>query len=131
MRPADITPAIADRLLAMIYNRVKIVVLVRYKVSDSVCVSKFKTIFDKGYTPNWSMKVFKIIKVPQMNPITYLLEDSRREPITGGFYEYNCIANPDVHLVEKMLHKRRNEVYMKWLEFDNSHNSWIHKDNML
>jgi len=33
------------------------------KVGDSVCVSKFKTIFDKGYTPNWNMEAFKIIKV--------------------------------------------------------------------
>ena len=63
MHPVDVIPIIADRLLITVYNPVKIAVLARYKVSDSVCVSKFKTVFDKGYTPNWSTEVFKIIKV--------------------------------------------------------------------
>jgi len=62
--------------------------------------------------------------------MTYLLEDSRREPIAGRLYEYelHCsVANPDVHLVESVA-QERNEVYVKWLGFDNS---WIHKDNVL
>ena len=63
MRPVDVTPAIADRLLTTVYNRVKSAAPARYKVSDSVRVSKFETVFDKGYTPNWSTKVFKIIKM--------------------------------------------------------------------
>jgi len=43
----------------------------------------------------------------------------------------HCVANPDVYLVEKVLRKRKTKVYMKWLGFDNSHNSWIHKNNVL
>ena len=73
--------------------------------------------------------MFKIIKVQQTNPVTYLLEDSHKKPIAGGFYEYelHSIANSDVHL--EVL--RKNEINVKWLGFDNSHNSWIHKDNVL
>jgi len=54
LRPVDFTPAIVDRLLInhAVYNCVKIAAPSRYKVGDSVRVSKFKTIFDKGYTPN-------------------------------------------------------------------------------
>jgi len=55
--------SIADRLLTMVYNHVKIATSARYKVSDSVRVSKFKIVFDKGYTSNWSTEVFKIIKM--------------------------------------------------------------------
>ena len=29
-----------------------------FKVGDNVRVSKYKNIFAKGYTPNWSEKVF-------------------------------------------------------------------------
>ena len=57
-------------VLNTVYNRVKIVVFMQYKVDDSVRVSKFKTVFDKDYMPNWITEVFKIIAV------TYLLEDS-------------------------------------------------------
>ncbi|KAG5319049.1 YMD3 protein, partial [Pseudoatta argentina] len=122
-----------NNMLLTIYNRVNIATSAQYKVDDSVCVSKFKTVFDKGYTPNWSTEVFKIIKVQQINPVTHLLEDSRGESIAGGFYEYelHSVANPDVYLVEKVLCKRGNEVYVKWLGFDNSHNSWIHKGKVL
>lgn len=133
MRPIDVTPAIADTLLTTVYNRVKIAAPARFKVGDSVRVSKFKTIFEKGYTPNWTAEVFRIVRVQKTNPVTYLLEDSRGKSIAGGFYEYELhrVANPDVYLVEKVLRKRGNEVYVKWLGLNNSHNSWIRKDNIL
>ncbi|XP_018395609.1 PREDICTED: uncharacterized protein LOC108774095 [Cyphomyrmex costatus] len=133
MRPADVTPAIAERLLGTVYSAIKIAGPAKFKVCDAVRVSKFKTIFEKGFTPNWTTEVFKIIKVEQTNPVMYLLEDFRGELIAGGFFEYELhrVANPDVYLVEKVLRKRGNEVYVKWLRLDNSHNSWIHKDNIL
>jgi len=133
MRPIDVTPAIADKLLTTVYSRIKIVAPARFKVGDSVRVSKYKTLFEKGYTPSWTTEVFKITKVQKTNPVTYLLEDSCGKSVAGGFYEYELhrVTNPDVYLVEKVLRKRKNEVYVKWLGFDNSHNSWIHKNNVL
>ncbi|XP_029675965.1 uncharacterized protein LOC115243273 [Formica exsecta] len=133
MRPIDVTSAIADKLLNTVYSNVKIAAPARFKVGDPVRVSKFKTIFDKGYTPDWTTEVFKIVKVQETNPVTYVLEDSRGNSVAGGFYEYELqrVANPDVHLVEKVIHKKGNEVYVKWLGFYATHNSWIHKNNIL
>jgi len=110
---------IADRFLTTVYNHVKIATPARHKVGDSIRVSKFKTVFNKSYRPNWTTEVFKI-KVLQSNPLTYLLKDSRGAPTAGWFYELHSVANLDMHLVEKVLRKRRNEVYVKWLGFDNS-----------
>jgi len=55
--------------------------------------------------------------------VTYLLEDYRGKPVAGGFYEYELprVANPDIYLVEKVLHKKGNKVYVKWLGFDDSY----------
>jgi len=62
----------------------------------------------------------------------YLLEDYRK---TGRWkiheYELYRIANPNVYLIENVLRKKGNDICMKWLGFDNSHNSRIHKDNVL
>jgi len=91
MRPFDVTPAIADKFLTTVYSRIKIAAPARFKVSDSVRMSKFKTMFEKGYTPNWTTEVFKITKVQKTNPVTYLLEDSCRIPVAGGFYEYELL----------------------------------------
>ncbi|XP_070155846.1 uncharacterized protein [Polyergus mexicanus] len=133
MRPIDVTPAITDKLLNTVYSNVKIAAPARFKVGNPVRVSKYKTIFEKGYTPNWTTEVFKIIKVQRTNPVTYLLEDYRGKSIAAAFYEYELhrATYPDVYLVEKVLRRRGDEVYVKWLGFDGSHNSWIHKDNVI
>ena len=133
MRPMDVTPANAERLLSTVYDRSNVAAPARFKTNDPVGVSKFKTIFEKGYTPNWSTEVFRIAKVQRTNPVTYLLKDSREEPIAGGFYEHELlkVSNPDVYLVEKVLRRRGQQVFVKWLGMDNSHNSWINKDNVL
>ena len=35
----------------------------KFKVADNVRISKYKNIFVKGYTPNWSAEVFVINRV--------------------------------------------------------------------
>lgn len=133
MRPIDVTPTIANHLLKTVYNNIKIAAPAKYKVDDAVRVSKFKTVFHKGYTPNWSTEVFFIDKVQKTNPVTYLLKDSKGTSIAGGFYQHELLStiNPDVYLVEKVLRRKNDMVYVKWLGLDKSHNSWIHKDNVL
>jgi len=130
MRPVDVTPAVVERLLATVYSAIKIAGPAKFKVGDLLRVSKYKTVFEKDYTPNWITEVFKIVKVQRTNPVTYLLEDYRGKSIAGVFYEYELhrATHPDIYLVEKVLRRRGNEVYIKWLGFDGSHNSWIHKD---
>ena len=59
----------------------------KFKVGDNVIISKYKNIFAKGYTPNWSEKVFIINKIKNAVPWTYSISDSNGEEITGSFYE--------------------------------------------
>ncbi|XP_029674530.1 uncharacterized protein LOC115242407 [Formica exsecta] len=115
MKPIDVTPATADKFLNTVYSNVKVAAPARFKVGDPVRVSKAKTIFKKGYTLNWSTEVFKIVKVQKPNPVIYVLKDSCGNPVAGGFYEYELqrVANPDVHLVEKVIRKKGDEVYVK------------------
>ena len=47
----------------------------KFKVSDHVRISKYKNIFAKGYTPNWSEEVFVIKKVKNTVPWTYVIND--------------------------------------------------------
>jgi len=76
-------------------------------------MSKFKTIFEKGYTSNWTTEVFRIVKVRKLIPWHIFLEDYRGKPIAGEFYQYelHCNANPDVYLVKKMLRKKGDKIY--------------------
>ena len=59
----------------------------KFKVGDHVRISKYKNIFAKGYTPNWSEKVFVVSKIKNTGPWTYIVSDLNGEEITGSFYE--------------------------------------------
>ena len=59
----------------------------RLKVGDRVRVSKFKNIFAKGYTPNWSKEIFIVDKMNDTVPYTYNLKNLNDEEIIGSFYD--------------------------------------------
>lgn len=59
-----------------------------FEVGDPVRISKFRTVFAKGYTPNWTTEIFTVKKVQHnTDPITYLLVDIHGEEIKGCFYK--------------------------------------------
>lgn len=133
MRPSEVTKRKARELLKTVYSNVKIIGPSKFKVGQSVRVSKYKQLFEKGYTRNYSTEVFTVHKIRHTNPVTYILKDFNGEIILGGFYEpeLTSVAHPDVYLVEKVLKRRGDRVYVKWLGLSNESNSWIHKDNAL
>ena len=47
----------------------------KFKVGDHVRISKYKNIFAKGYTPNWSGEVFVVKKIINTLPWTYVIDD--------------------------------------------------------
>ena len=57
----------------------------KFKISDIVRRSKYKNIFAKRYTPNWSEEVFLIKKVKN----TVLWSDLKGEEIVGTL-KTNC-----------------------------------------
>ena len=60
---------------------------VRFKVGDRVRISKFKNVFAKGYTPNWSKEIFIVDKINDTVPYTYNTKDLNDEEIIGSFYD--------------------------------------------
>ena len=45
----------------------------KFKAGDHVRISKYKNIFAKGYSPNWSEEVFLISKIKNTVPWTYFI----------------------------------------------------------
>lgn len=133
MKPIDVNSSEVEQLLLnTVYRRNQTLVITsekiqRFGVGDIVRISKHKTIFEKGYTINWTPELFKIIKVLPTQPVTYLLEDLKNQPIKGSFYELELQKTSlmDVYLVEKIIRRRGNKIFVKWLGFDEKNNSWI------
>ena len=59
----------------------------RFKVDDRVRISKFKNIFVKGYTPNWSKEIFIVNQINDTVPYTYHLKNLNDEKIIRSFYD--------------------------------------------
>lgn len=134
LKPAEVNRKKAAQLLRTVYNRVKTIDprKPKLRIGDHVRVSKHRAAFSKGYTPSWSNEVFTVAKVRLTNPTTYLLEDETRQQIKGGFYEQELQKTqyPDVYLVEKVLKRKGDQLYVKWLGLDKQHNSWIRKGDI-
>ena len=54
----------------------------KFKVGHHVRISKYKNIFAKGYTPDWSEETFVIKKVKNAVSWTYVINDLIGEEIT-------------------------------------------------
>ena len=59
----------------------------KFKVGDYVQISKFKNVFAKGYTRNWSEEIFIVKKIKDTVPWTYVISDLNGEEVVGSFYE--------------------------------------------
>ncbi|KAK9702845.1 hypothetical protein QE152_g29696 [Popillia japonica] len=53
---------ISKHLLSTVYNNIKVMGKHIFKVGDCVRISKYRGTFAKGYTPNWSTELFKILQ---------------------------------------------------------------------
>ena len=51
----------------------------KFRVGDHLRIPKYKNIFAKGYTPNWSEEVFVVSKIKNRVPWTYVINDLNGE----------------------------------------------------
>ena len=104
----------------------------KFKVGDHVRISKYKNIFAKGYTPNWSEEDFVIKEVKNTVPWTYAISDLNGKKIIGTFYEKELQkTNQKEFRIERVIKKKGDKLYVKWKRYDNSFNSWIDKKGVM
>lgn len=131
MKPKNVAKKHEKKLLSTVYKRNDREYFRRnkYNLGDTVRISKYKHFFEKGYTPSWTTELFRINEINSLYPPTYLLSDLEGNPIKGCFYEEELQRTnyPNTYLVEKVIRRKGNKVFVKWLGFDKKFNSWIQK----
>ena len=99
----------------------------KFKVGNHVRISKYKNIFAKGYTPNWSEEFFVIKKVKNIVPWTYVVNDLNGEEIIGTFYEKELQKTNQQEFgiekvikikVDKVIKIKIDKLYVKWKGYD-------------
>ncbi|CAB4002827.1 uncharacterized transposon-derived [Paramuricea clavata] len=104
----------------------------KFAVGKSVRISKYKSVFTKGYEANFTEELFTVTEVYHGHPNTYTIKDSADEPIIGRFYEqelYSAEGREPDFKIEKVLRRRtvkgKKMALVKWLGYDDKFNSWI------
>ena len=104
----------------------------KFKVDYHVRISKYKDIFTKGYTPNWSEEVLVVSKIKNTFLWTYVFNDLNGEQIIVTFYEKELQkTNQQEFRIEKVIRKKGDKLHVKWKGYDNSFNSWIDKKDLM
>lgn len=100
MKPSSVKKADEKKLLSTVYkvHRPFVIKKTKFHVGDHVRISKYKHVFEKSYTPNWTTECFVVTKVFYTNPDTYNIMDSLGHPIKGRFYKEELlkVKNPNV-----------------------------------
>ena len=84
MKPVDIKSNIYIDSSKQINNK-----NAKFKIDDTVRISKYKNIFAKGYTPNWSEEVFMIKKVKYNVFWAYIISNLNGEEIVEALQKIN------------------------------------------
>ena len=100
----------------------------KFKVGGHVRISKYKNIFAKGYTQNWSEEVFVVSKIKNTVTWAYVISALNGEPMTVTFYVKELQKTNQKELrIEQVIKRKNDTLYVKWKGYDNSLNSWIDK----
>lgn len=137
MKPIDVNKEnekiVMARIIKMTKPKYEKVQPKTFVIDDHVRISKHKSIFTKGYLPNWTNEVFTVYRVQPTFPETYILKDKNGEILQGGFYGHELLKSNtgNVYLVEQVLRKKKDKVYVRWLGFDKTYDSWISKKDLM
>jgi len=102
----------------------------KFKLGDTVRISRIKGLFEKGYLPNWSEALYKIHEIKSSKPVTYVIKDTNDEIISGSFYNEELQkSEQEVFRIEKVLRKKKikgiQHGFVKWIGYNNTFNQWI------
>jgi transposase InsO family protein len=105
----------------------------KFKIGEQVRITKYKSIFEKGFTAKWTEEIFRIRTLIPREPIVYKLEDLNGEEIKGVFYEpelQKVIKDiKDPFVLDKVLktktEKGEKKYFVSWRGYPPSFNSWI------
>ena len=95
MAPYQVTEENSAAIYKKVFGDTSVRVIPRLGVGDRVRIILDKNIFEKGYTANWSEKIYKITQVLQkLGVVWYKLEDLNKVKLPGirYYWQLNLVS---------------------------------------
>ena len=135
MSPADVQKKDEIRLWVRLFGDGDTHLKPQIPQGAMVRASSHKTMFDKGYMPNWTKEHFTVSKaVPPRNGTKrriYKLVDYNDEDVKGSWYPEELQEISDnQYRIGKVLRRRTlpngtKEIFVRWEGWPEKYNSWI------
>lgn len=110
----------------------------KFKIDDKVRISKYSTVFAKGYLPLWSEEIFIISKVHKTSPPVYSLKDEASDELEGTWYEpelQKVDVKYETYKIESILGQRKingkTQYLVRWVGYPPSFDSYVNKNDLL
>jgi len=136
-RPIDVNDDNYETIWHRLYDDSHQIVC-KFKVGDSVRISKYKHIFEKGYLPNFTTEIFTVTQHIPRKPPVYRIADKNNDLVEGVFYEpelVKVVESDDIYRIEEILqrHTRKGikEVFVKWEGYPKQFNQWIKESDII
>lgn len=102
----------------------------KYEVGDHVRIQYDKSVFDRGYEIQWSDSVYQIVSINNRGRPMYTLKNYGGKILNKRMYaEEIQKVTPEKFRVEKVIrYKKVNGkrlALVKWVGYEQEHNSWI------
>lgn len=141
-KPADVNYANVDEIREIFHQQQQQrpnTIVGDINIGDKVRISKVKSVFAKGYLPNWTEEIFTVAEINRkFSPTTYKLRDYNNELIEGSFYRHEI--QPIIHddddsfIIEKVIQRRKRGAELwylvKWMGYPSSMNSWVRRSDI-
>ncbi|HKX45328.1 MAG TPA: DDE-type integrase/transposase/recombinase [Planctomycetota bacterium] len=136
MAPNSVTVQKADAIFERVFHpkvtkAIKIQNGNKLNVGDLVRLNKWKGIFGKGYTANYTKELFRIAEAKTSYPPHYRIEDLHGERILGVYYpedfsRVNLEPNERIgEILGEKNTKKGKEFKVRWLGADEKTFEWI------
>ncbi|KAF6037760.1 hypothetical protein EB796_003932 [Bugula neritina] len=110
----------------------------KYNVGDLVRISKYSTVFKKGYLPSWSEEIFTIAKIHTTNPPVYSLADDSGDQLEGTWYEpelQKVNTKSNTYKIESIVGQRtvngKKQFLVRWAGYPPSFDSYVDKRDVI
>ena len=107
----------------------------KFRVGDTVRISHLQRPFQREYDERWTYEYFVVASRGVKQGIAYYtLKDAQGDSVDGTFYSSELskviVTDDTAYRIEKVLRRKKDEVFVKWWGWPDKFNSWIPKTDL-
>lgn len=140
MKPVDVNPDNQETVWRRTHDNdsERNDIVFRFQTGDRVRISKYSTVFAKGYLPSWSEELFTIASRHTTKPPTYALTDDDGKLLKGSWYEpelQKIKVKNNVYKIESIQGQRKVngkvQYLVRWKGYTPSSDSYVDKKDLI